>query len=82
MEKEYNWKTILLGAIPISIIMFFVFTSGTSLNLKWFYLVLGMIASSGITYIKDKKKQNIFTSAFVVLIVALVIHGLRNLGFI
>ena len=82
MEKEYNWKIILLGAIPISIIMFFVFTSGTSLNLKWFYLVLGMIASSGITYIKDKKKQNIFTSAFVVLIAALIVNGLRNLGFI
>jgi len=39
-----------------------------------------MIASSGITYIKDKKKQNIFTSPFIVLIVALLVHGLRNLG--
>ena len=82
MEKEYNWKTILLGAIPVSVVIFFVFNSGISLNLKWFYLVFGMIASSGITYIKDKKKQNIFTSAFVVLIVALIVHGLRNLRFI
>ena len=53
-----------------------------TLNLKWFYLVLGMIAASGITYIKDKKKQNVFTSGFVVLLVALIVHGLRNLGFL
>jgi len=82
MEKDYNWKTILLGAVPVSIIIYFVFTSGISLNLKWFYLVLGMIASAGITYTRDKKKQNILTSSFIVVIVALVVHGLRNLGFI
>ena len=82
MDQDYNWKTILFGAVPISVIMYFVFTSGISLNLKWFYLGLGMAASSGITYIKDKKKKNIFTSAFVVLLVAVVIHGLRNLGWL
>ena len=82
MEKEYNWKAILFGAVPISVIMYFVFTSGISLNLKWFYLVVGMAASSGITYFKDKKMQNFFTSAFIVLIVALIVHGLRNLGFL
>ena len=82
MEKEYNWKKIMLGSVPVSIIMYFVFTSSMTLNLKWFYLVLGMIAASGITYIKDKKKQNVFTSGFVVLLVALIVHGLRNLGFL
>jgi len=82
MEKEYNWKIILLGAVPASVAMFFVFTSGLSLNLRWFYLVVGMVAASGITYYKDKKKRNIFTSAFIVLLAALIVHGLRNLGFL
>tara|TARA_Y100000310_G_C20059857_1_gene524480 strand:+ start:115 stop:363 length:249 start_codon:yes stop_codon:yes gene_type:complete len=82
MEKEYNWKAILFGAIPVSIVMFFVFNSGFSMNLKWFYLVLGMAAALGITYYFDKKKHNIFTSAFVVVIVALIVHGLRNLNII
>jgi len=82
METEYNWKAILFGSVPISIVMIFIFTSGLSINLKWFYLVLGMIVATLITYYFDKKKQNIFTSSFIVLIVALIIHGLRNLGFI
>jgi len=40
-----------------------------------------MLASGGITYFKDKKRKNIFTSAFAVLIVPLIVHGLKNLGF-
>jgi hypothetical protein len=80
MQPEYNWKAILIGAIPISIVMFFVFNSDISRNWKWFYLILGMAAASGITYYKDRKKQNIFTSAFVVIIAALIVHGLKNLG--
>ena len=82
MEKEYNWKAILFGSVPPSIVMFFVFTSGISRNFKWFYLVLGMAAAFGITYYKDKKKNNVFTSSFIVLIVALIVHGLRNLNLI
>lgn len=82
MPPEYNWKAILIGAVPVSIVMFFVFNSGISSNWRWFYLVLGMVAAMGITYYKDKKKQNIFTSAFIVLIAALVVHGLRNLNLI
>jgi len=82
MEPEYNWKVILFGAVPVSIVIFFVFYSSISVNLKWFYLIVGMAAASGITYYFDKKRQNIFTSPFVVIIVALIVHGLRNLGFI
>jgi len=82
MQPEYNWKAILLGAVPISIAMVFVFNSGISLNMKWTYLVVGMIFAAGITYFRDKKKHNIFTAPFVVVIVALIVHGLRNLGII
>jgi len=81
MEKEYNWKVILLGAVPVSIVIIFIFNTSISINLKWFYLIVGMAASFGITYYKDKKKRNIFTSAFLVVIVALIVHGLKNLGF-
>ena len=82
MEPEYNWKAILTGAIPVSIVMFFVFYSDISRNLKWFYLILGIAAALGITYYMDKKKHNIFTAPFIVVIAALIVHGLKNLGFI
>ena len=82
MPKDYNWKSILTGAIPISIVMFFVFNSDITRNLKWTYLVIGAIIAMGITYYLDKKKQNIFTSPFIVVIIALIVLGLKNLGFI
>ncbi len=82
MELEYNWKAILTGAIPVSIIMIFIFYSNIRMGLKWLYLVLGMAAALGITYYMDKKKHNIFTSPFIVLIVALLVHGLKNLNLI
>jgi len=82
MPKEYNWKPILYGAVPISIIMIFVFNASIKMGLKWFYLGLGMLVAAGITYYFDKKKHNIFTSSFVVALAALIIHALNKLGFI
>ena len=80
MEQEYNWNAILWGAVPVSVLISLVFFSNFSKGLKWFLLVVGLIAAAGITYYLDKKKHNIFTSPFIVLIVALIVHGLRNLG--
>lgn len=82
MEQEYNWKAILWGAIPVSVLMALVFYSNLSRGLKWFLLVVGMVAAMGITYYIDKKKQNIFSSPFIVLIVVLIIYGLKNLGWL
>ena len=82
MPKEYNWKAILTGAIPVSIVMISIFYSNFSMRSKWIYLILGMLVSIGITFYMDKKKHNIFTAPFLVAIVALTVHGLRNLGFI
>ena len=82
MPKEYNWKSIFFGAIPVSIVMIFIFYSNISRNFKWFYLILGMAIAAGITYYFDKKKYNIFTSPFIVAIVALIVYGLKNLGII
>jgi len=82
MEKEYNWKAILIGSIPVSILMFFVFNSGISSGMKNFYLALGMLVSMGITYSQDKKKRNIFTSPFIVVLISLLVHALNRLGVI
>ena len=81
MEKENNWKAILMGAIPVSLVMLFVFLSGFSRNTKFFLMVLGAIIAALITYTRDKKKHNIFTSAFLVILISLVFYGLRSLGF-
>jgi hypothetical protein len=82
MEREYNWKAILTGAIPVSIVMAFIFYTNITRGLKYFYLILSLLAAIGITYYMDKKKHNIFTAPFIVIIVALIVHALKNLGFI
>ena len=82
MEQEYNWKAILLGAIPVSVAMTLVYYLGIASRLINFYLVLGILAAMGITYYFDKKKHNLFTSAFIVLIVALIVYGLKNLNLL
>ena len=80
MEQEYNWKAILTGALPVSIVILFIFYSNISKNLKWAYLILGVITASGITYYFDRKKQNVFTSPFIVILAALIAYMLKNLG--
>lgn len=70
----------MIGAIPVSVTMTLIYYLGIASRLINFYLVLGILVAMGITYYFDKKKYNIFTSAFVVLIVALIVHGLKNLN--
>ena len=82
MEREYNWKAILFGAVPVSAVMALVFLSNISNGLKWFFLIGSMAAAMGITSYFDKKKHNLFTSAFVVVIVVLIVYGLNNLNII
>ena len=79
MKSEYNWNVILYGAMPVSVIMALIFFSDISKNLKWFFLIIGLAIAAGITYYFDKKKQNIFTAPFIVLIVALIVYGLKSL---
>ena len=82
MQQQYNWKAILAGTVPVSIIIFFVFLSNISMNLKWTYFILGAAAALGITYYFDRKRQNIFTSPFIVIIAALLAYGLKSLGLL
>ena len=82
MTQEHNWKAILIGAVPVSLVMIFIFYSNILRNLKFFLLILGATVAIGVTYSMDKKKHNIFTAPFIVVIIALIVYGLRNLGFI
>jgi|TARA_B100002003_G_C14133005_1_gene544909 hypothetical protein len=80
MEQEYNWKVILRSAIPVALVMAYVFFTNMGIRLKWFYLIMGLIATYFIVYFQDKKKHNIFTSIAIVLLIALIVYGSRNLG--
>jgi hypothetical protein len=82
MEQEYNWKAISIGAIPVSVVMAIVYYSGFTSKIINLYLIIGILIAMGITYYFDRKKHNIFTSAFVVLIVAWTMYGLKNLNII
>ena len=82
MEKEYNWKAILIGAVPVSIALAVLYYLGMASKIINLYLIIGILTAMGITYFFDRKKQNIFTSAFVVLIVALIVYGFKSLGFL
>lgn len=82
MQQEYNWNAILWGAVPVSILMALVFYSDMSKGLKWFLLILGLIAAAAVTYLLDKKKHNVFTSVFIVLIITLIVYGLKSFGIL
>jgi len=80
MEQETNWKIILRSALPVAVIMVIVFYTNIGIKLKWFYLVLGLIVTYFIVYFQDKKKHNVFTAIVLVLMIALITYGLKNLG--
>ena len=80
MEYEYNWNVVLRSSLPIAVIMAIVFFTNINIRLKWFYLILGLIATYFVVYYQDKKKHNIFTAMALVLLIALIVYGSRNLG--
>ncbi len=81
MEQEYNWNAILWGAVPVSVLIAVVYYLNIAKGVINFYLIIGLAAAAVVTYFLDKKKHNIFTSAFIVLIAALIAYGLKNLFF-
>ena len=82
MEEDYNWKLILMAAMPIALIEVYIFYRDFSNFLRWFSLILGSLLTGGIVYLKDKKKHNIFTAVGIVFLIALIVRFLRNFGFI
>lgn len=82
MKKDYNWKAILWGVVPVSILLALVYYFNISKGLRNFYLIIGLIASMWVTYFLDKRKKNVFTAPFIVLIVVSIVYGLKKLGLI
>ena len=82
MEEHYNWDLIAKVAIPIALIEAYVFYTNISSGWKWFSLVIGLLLSGSIIYIKDKKKNNIFTAVGIVFLVVLIVRFLKNFGIV
>ena len=82
MEEEYNWELILKIALPVSLIEAYIFYTNIGDGLKWFSITLGLILTGVILYMKDKKKNNIFTAIGIVFLVTLIIKLLKNFGII
>ena len=82
MEEEYNWDLILKTAVPISLIEAYIFYTNISNGWKWFSLIIGVLLTGGIVYMKDKKKSNIFTAVGIVFLTALIVRFLKNFGII
>ena len=79
-NKEYDWKLILMISIPVSIGVVLIFWKVDSDFLKGLFLIMGSLLSGWLTYRKSKKKSNIFTSAAIILLVAVIITLLKRLG--
>lgn len=82
MEEEYNWELILKVAVPISLIESYLFYTNISNSWKWFSLIIGLVLTGIIIYVKDKKKNNIFTAIGIVFLVVLIVRFLKNFRII
>jgi len=82
MEEQYNWNLILKVAVIISLVEVYIFYSNLSDLFKWFSLIVALLLAGTIVYIKDKKKNNIFTAMGIVFLAALAVRFLRNFGII
>jgi len=82
MEEEYNWSLINKVAIPVALIEAYIFYTNISNVWKWFYLVIGLLLTGSIIYMKDKKKNNIFTAVGIVFLTALIVRFLMDFGLL
>lgn len=80
-QTEYNWKLILLVALPVSAIVGITYYISPNKILKWAALIIGAIAAASITYAYDKKKGNVFTAPAIVFLTALIVTALKKLGW-
>ena len=80
--EEYRWNLILKTAVPVSLIEAYLFYTNIGDGWKWFSLIIGLLLAGTIVYMKDKKKNNIFTAVGIVFLVVLIVRFLKNFGLI
>ena len=81
MEEEYRWDLILKIAVPAALVESYIFYTNINDAWKFFSLIAGVILVGAIVYMKDKKKNNIFTAGGIVLLAALTVKLLKGAGF-
>ena len=81
MEQDYNWDLILKVAAPFSLIEAYIFYTNISDGWKWLSLIAGLSLTGVIFYMKDRKKNNLFTAVAIVFLAALIVRFLKNFGF-
>ena len=82
MEEEYNWELILKAAVPVALIEAYIFYINIGNGWKWLSLIVGLLLAGAIVYMKNKKKNNIFTAIGIIFLVALIVRFLKNFGFV
>ena len=82
MEEDYNWNLILKVAVPIALIVGFLFYTNINNVWKWISLVAALSLAGMLIYMNDKKKSDIFTAIGIVFLAALVVKFLKDAGFI
>jgi len=80
MEEEYNWNLILKVAIPIALIEAYIFYANIIVGWQRFSLILGLLLTGVIIYMKDKKKSSIFTGVAIVFLITLIVMLLKKFG--
>ena len=76
---EYDWNLILSRSIPIAAPVGLVFYYSDKKLFVWGSLAAGIIVSGLITYSKDSRKQNVFTSSALVILVAVAVLIMKKL---
>jgi len=80
MEEDYNWELIGKISVPIALIESYIFYTNISNGWKWFALMMGLMLTGYIVYLKDKKKSSIFTAVAIVFLMALIMKFLKDFG--
>lgn len=78
--EEYNWNLILKCSVPAALVEAYIFYANLADAWKWSALVIGVSLSAMLVYMNEKKKSSVFTAAAIVLLAALIVKFLKNLG--
>lgn len=82
MEEQYNWNLILKVAIPFAAVGTYIFYTNIANAWKWFLMIIALILTGTIVYMKDKKKSNVFTACGLVFLIILIARFLKNFRII